>query len=87
VLDSPETSFSPSLVRGVWNFSLPNILILVSQNLVLRIKHPLETKKLVRKLLNRLLGQNDILVPTKRMWMNRHRHQRCKQCGRPTAVV
>jgi hypothetical protein len=31
---SLKTSFSPSLVRGAWNFSLSNRLILVGLNLV-----------------------------------------------------
>jgi hypothetical protein len=31
---SPKTSFSPSLVRGAWNFNLLNRLILVRLNLV-----------------------------------------------------
>jgi hypothetical protein len=37
---SPKTSFSPSLVRGAWNFSLSNRLILVRLNLVSWIQAP-----------------------------------------------
>jgi hypothetical protein len=37
---SPKTSFSPSLVRGAWNFSLSNRIILVRLNLVSWIQAP-----------------------------------------------
>jgi hypothetical protein len=37
---SPKTCFSPSLVRGAWNFSLSDRLILVRLNLVPWIQAP-----------------------------------------------
>jgi hypothetical protein len=37
---SPKTNFSSSLVRGAWNFSLSNRLILVRLNLVPWIQAP-----------------------------------------------
>jgi hypothetical protein len=51
---SLKTSFNPSLVRGAWNFSLSNRLILVILNLVSLIKHPLtvEVFKLICEIEN-----------------------------------